>query len=136
MDGDIFRTKAPRCIKAPAEALVIVSRKPGDQIHVDVVKAHRPRHPVAVDHILRGMLPPDPAKHLIRKGLGIDGDAGRSALADRFQFFRCDGIRTPGFDRIFNTADTGEIRTYRPGQLSELRGGKNARRAAAEIDAF
>ena len=77
----------------------------------------------------------DAGQHLVRKGLGVDGDAGRPILLDDGQLFGVGAVGAACLHRVFH--DAGKVKALPHGahQLAELVCRKAGGRAAADVDA-
>ena len=58
-----------------------------DEVHVDVLMARPPGIGIAVQDILRRVPAANARQHLVREGLGVDGNAGGTILFDDSQLF-------------------------------------------------
>ena len=57
---------------------------------------------IAVEDVLSRVLAANVRQYFIRKGLRIDGDAGRAVFPDDGQLFGVGAVRTTGFHRVFH----------------------------------
>ena len=74
-------------------------------------------------------------QHLVREGLGIDGDAGSPVLFDHRQLFSIGAVGAACFHGVLQQLAQVKILPHRAHQLPQLIGGKAGRGAAADIDA-
>ena len=64
-----------------------------DEVHVDVLMARPPGIGIAVQDILRRVPAANARQHLVREGLGVDGNAGGTILFDDSQLFGQGNVR-------------------------------------------
>ena len=124
VDGDILRLQSQHSIERAAEALKAVPGQPGDEVHVDGLKAHLPGQSVGVQDILGAVAAADGLEHRILQGLGIDGDAADARLPESHQLLPVDGVGAAGLHGIFYAVLHRQVPVDGLQQLGELGSGQ------------
>ena len=78
----------------------------------------------------------DIGQHLVREGLGVDGDAGGPVLLEDGQFFGVGAVGAAGLDGVFVQTFEGEEVPHRPHQLPQLGRREAGGGAAADVDSL
>ena len=82
MHGDIAGGKGDNLADGIQEGIHVVTRKPGDQVHVDALEPGGPGLPIGRHGLGGGMIAADTPQDIVRHGLGVDAHAVGAAAAD------------------------------------------------------
>lgn len=134
MDGDVVGPEGQALVQGPAEALRRVGRKPGDQVHVHMGKAHGRGQGHGVLNVPGGVAAADGPEHFILQGLGIDADAVGPVVQQHLELFPGDGVGPSGLDAVFRAAGQVEAAVQVGQQPVHLPGGQGGGGAAAHIE--
>ena len=118
------------------KALGCIGRQPGDQIHVDVVKAQLARQMKRVDRLLCRVLAPDTLQNAVIEGLGVDRDPCDRMLLQGKQLFTGHGVGATCFYGELGAIGQIDIRLDLVEQQIELFRGQGRWCAAADVDRF
>ena len=135
MDGDVLRVQRDGLTETVLKAFHRVAGQTRDEVHVDVVVARPPGVGVAVQNVLRRVLPADVRQHLVREGLGVDGDPGSPVLLDDRQFFGVGAVGAARFHGVLHHLGEVEILPHGAHELPQLICRKAGGGAAADVDA-
>ena len=124
MDGDILRLQGQHSIEGAAKALKAVPGQPGNEVHVDGIKAHLPGQSVGVQNVLGAVTAADGLEHRILQSLGIDGNAADARLPEGQQLLPVDGVRAAGLHGIFYAVLHRQLPVDGLQQLGELGSGQ------------
>ncbi len=133
MYRDAFRLQGNDPIQGIPEAVRGILGQSGDQIHIDIVKAHGTGKQKGIHCLLRRMLSANGTEHRIVQSLGIDGNPVSPIPADHFQLLPGDGVRSPRFYSIF--PDPIQVHAALQGihDLCQLLRRNGSRRTAADV---
>ena len=102
MHGHAIRSQIEHAIQRLRKDRQILSRKRGDEIHVDIFKADFAGEGKGANRVFPGMRAADAAERCIREGLRIDADARHAGIPEHLQHDPIDGIGPTGLHRPFH----------------------------------
>ena len=135
VDGDILRVQRDGLPQTMLKALHRVPRQARDEVHVDVLVACFPGVGVAVQNVLCRVLAANTGQHLVREGLGVDGDAGGPVLLDDRQLFGVGAVRAARLHGVLHHLREVKVLPHGAHQLAQLVRREAGGGAAANVDA-
>ena len=99
MDRNAVRIKRRDFLHRMLDLRLSLTRKPDDQIHINIVKSKRPCKGKGLLRLLDGMLSSDQIKRFLVHRLRVDRDAADAMIPQHLQLFCRNAVRTSGFHR-------------------------------------
>ncbi len=134
MDGHAVRGKLLDLPQRIFHIRCRLSRKPRDQIHIDIVKPKLPCCIKSFLHFIHGVPPPDSVESLLLHRLGIYGNPGNPMAPDHFQLFFRYAVRPSCLHRILQKILPGKMLFNAGQKLFKLRSAQGCGSTAAYID--